>query len=108
LYKHDGDSLKPQHVVGRPIPLVDMLGEIFSVRAMELQQQHENLNTDTERALPKMTLDEQLKIAQKKLEDSIRRSQVTRPKFIQFSESMMRSEAYHNLVVSLKSNNLLG
>lgn len=114
FYKRGEDSFKP-HVVGRQIPLVDMLGEIFSVRTMELQQkQHEDLQKNVEESLTKseseiidqITLDEQLEIAQKKLEESIRRSQITRPKFIQFSESMMKNEACCNLLLSLKSNPL--
>ena len=110
--KHGNDSLKP-HEVGRQIPLVDMLGDIFSVRAMELQQQQyddlqtnidETMDTNKSEILDCVTLDKQLEIAQKKLEESIRRSQVTRPKFIQFSESMMKNEACCNLLLRLKSN----
>jgi hypothetical protein len=99
--KHDGNSWKP-HVVGRPIPLVDMLGGIVSVRAMELQQQHEGSQIDADEEWTynesqihdQISLDKQLEIAQKKLEDSIRRSQITRPIFIQYSECMMRKKAF--------------
>lgn len=114
LSKHVEGSLKPQ-MAGRPIPLVDMLGEIFSTRTMELkQQQYETVQTQTEKmmntnkyeGLTSTMLDEQLEIAQRKLEESIRRSQITRPKFIQFSESMMKNEASCKLLLSLKSNPL--
>jgi hypothetical protein len=110
-YKYSEDSFKP-HAMSRQIPLVDMLGDIFSMRTMELQQQYESSKTDAQVMMDKkesnatvhITLDEQLAVAQKKLEESIRQSQMTRPKFIQFSESMMKNEACYNVLLSLKSN----
>ena len=104
--KHSDDSLKPS-VVQREIPLVDMLGDIFAGRAIEAQaQQLESSNFASSSTV--MTFDEQLEIAQEKLAESIRRSQITRPKFIQFSEHMMENEEFCRGLLSLKSKQCNG
>lgn len=114
LNKRSDNTFKPQEI-SRQIPLVDMLGEILSTQTIELEhQQYESpnadvegmINTDEPNVAVYITLDEQLAVAQKKLEESICRSQITRPKFIQFSESMMKNEACYDLLVNLKSSSL--
>jgi hypothetical protein len=53
-----------------------------------------------------MSLDQKMEIAQRKLEDSIRRSQLTRPKFIQLSERILKDEACATLLREIELDRL--
>jgi hypothetical protein len=53
-----------------------------------------------------MSFDQKLEIAQKKLEDSIRRSQLTRPKFIQVSECILKKQACATLLREIELDQL--
>jgi hypothetical protein len=108
FHRYGDESLKPPVARGE-IPLVDMLDDIISARTMELQlqqQQGASSKSDTETRM--ITLDEQLEMAQRKLEESIRQSQITRPKFIQFSDSLLKSEECSKFLLTLKSKQCNG
>jgi hypothetical protein len=84
-------------LMDQQVPCLDLYGESVLRTSTDMRQQlftasYPNAVGGNE-GCDSLSLDQKMEIAQRKLEDSIRRSQLTRPNFIQLSERMLENEA---------------